>query len=219
MQILSRTTAAALVAGTLGLTAFAPVAFAQAQGQGQGQTQAQPPALRDGGSQQNQFDRRGERRQREFHRQRGNRGMGGMMGLLCSERGAERLDRLLGAVSNLAALTDAQKPAFDDLRTTTLAAQTRFADACIAARDAMRADGRPDPVKSLQTRLAIDKARVDAMTEVLPKFEAFYNALTDEQKTALQPSRNGRGFQSRPDGDRRQPGRQPSQMNGESPKG
>lgn len=213
MQILSRTTAAALVAGTLGLAAFAPAAFAQGQGQ------TQPPAAREDGSQQNQFDRRGERRQREFYRQRGNRGMSAMMGLVCSERGAERLDRLLGAVSDRAALTDAQKPAFDDLRTTTLAAQTRFADACLAARDAMRADARPDPVKSLQTRLAIDKARVDAMTEVLPKFEAFYNALTDEQKTALQPARRDRGFNFRPDGDPRQPGRQPSRMNGESPQG
>jgi hypothetical protein len=213
MKILAKTAAAALVAGSLGLTAFGSAAFAQAQ------TQAQPPAVRDGAPQQNDVNRPGERRQRGFHRERGRQGvMGrGVMGLVCSERGAERLDHMLGALSSRAALTDAQKPAFDELRTSALAAQTEFADACMAARDAIRADGKPDPVKGMQTRLAIDSARVEAMTQVLPKFEAFYNALTDEQKTALEPARRDRGFNFRPDRDRRHPG--PQQMSDESPKG
>jgi hypothetical protein len=217
MKILSKAAAAALVAGTLGLAAFTPAAFAQTQAQ----PQPQPPAAAsDGTGQQNDTARPGERRQRgfSFHRQQGYRGaMGrGVMGLVCSQRGAERLDRMFGALSNRARLTDAQRPAFDELRSTALAAQTEFADACLEARDAIRAGGsRPDPVKGLQTRLAIDSARVEAMNQVLPKFEAFYNALTDEQKSALQPRRQ-RGFDFHRD--RRNPGRM-HPMNNENAEG
>jgi Spy/CpxP family protein refolding chaperone len=112
-----------------------------------------------------------------------------MLNLVCSPRGAERLEHVFVAVSHRAAITDAQKPAFDALKTAALSAQTDYADTCKASFDAIRADGKPDPIKALQARLAVDSARVEALTAILPKIEDFYKTLTPEQKTALQPSR------------------------------
>jgi len=185
MRTFSKTAAAAIVLGTMGLSAIAPVAYAQDQ------TQTQAPVAKPApGDKAMQPRRDGNPR---LHASRDQR-RGGMMGpgilnLVCSPRGAERLEHVFVAVSHRAAITDAQKPAFDALKTAALTAQTEYADTCKASFDAIRADGKPDPIKALQARLAVDSARVEALTAMLPKIEDFYKTLTPEQKAALQPSR------------------------------
>jgi hypothetical protein len=63
--------------------------------------------------------------------------------------------------------------------------------------------GRPDRgdlIQNLETRLALDEARVEALKTVLPDLKAFYESLTPEQQQAFGPF-DGLGFG-------RMPGRQ-----------
>lgn len=53
---------------------------------------------------------------------------------------------------------------------------------------------RPNMLEMMQARLKLEEARVAALGEVLPKFEALYNALSDEQKASLEPMRGQRGM-------------------------
>jgi hypothetical protein len=67
------------------------------------------------------------------------------------------------------------------------------------------ADAKPDLLTRLKTGLAVEQARLEAVTAILPDFEAFYASLTDAQKADLMPRRmlrhDDRGGQQRPDRD------------------
>lgn len=75
-------------------------------------------------------------------------------------------------------------------------------DAMAAAPDASpdaapapgAAPARPNMLEMMQARLKLEEARVAALGEVLPKFEALYNALSDEQKASLEPMHGKRGM-------------------------
>jgi hypothetical protein len=119
------------------------------------------------------------------------RGQAGPMGLLrlaCSDRGADRLEIALVRLSHRLNLTSGQQPLFDAFRTRALTTETSFADTCKASRPD-RSAGRPDPLARLKSSLALDAARLAALNDVLPDFEAFYNSLSDQQKQALLPHR------------------------------
>jgi hypothetical protein len=120
------------------------------------------------------------------------RGAGGILGLVCSERGAEALEIAFVRMDHRLELTDTQQPLFDTLKSKALTTQTSFADDCAAARPERTADERPDLLEGFKARLKIEEARVAALTAVLPDFEAFYASLTDQQKADLMP-RMGRG--------------------------
>lgn len=141
-------------------------------------------------------------------------GMGGILGLVCSDRGAEALEVAFVRLSHRIELTDAQQPLFDALKTKALTTQTSFADDCQAAMSDRTADAKPDLLEGLKARLAVEEAKLTAMNVLLPDFEAFYTSLTDEQKASLFPMRGdgpgdrqgdrfGRGDQD----DRNGPGR------------
>ena len=173
---------AALVVTTIGLMAL-PVAA---------QDQAMPVA------------KRGDH---EVHRMF--RGMGpgrgaGILGLVCSDRGAEALEIAFVRWSHRLDLTAEQQELFDALKTKALTTQTSFADECQAARPDRTADPAQDLIESLKARLAIEEARLTAMNDILPDFEAFYTSLTDEQKADLMPRMGHRGAGP---GDRDAPGR------------
>jgi len=53
---------------------------------------------------------------------------------------------------------------------------------------------RPNMLEMMQARFKLEEARVVALGDILPKFEALYNALSDEQKAALEPMRGKRGM-------------------------
>jgi hypothetical protein len=201
MKSLTSTAIVALTAGLIGLGAAVPAATAQ-----QAPMQSQPGMMQPGQPGM-QMPRQG--RSFHFRQNRPNRmgdqamrGRGGaLFDLVCSPRGAEALDVALVRLSYRVQLTPQQQPLYDDLRTTALTAQTQFADACAAARPQASADAtaaRRDPVTALKARVDLEKAHTAALEAVLPKFEAFWNSLTDAQKADLQPRRGNGRFQRGP---------------------
>ena len=115
---------------------------------------------------------------------------GSILGLVCSDRGAEALEIAFVRWSHALDLTAEQQPLFDALKTKALTTQTSFADDCQAAMPDRTADAKPDLLEGLKARLAIEEAKLTAMNEILPDFEKFYGSLTDAQKADLMP----RGF-------------------------
>lgn len=197
MTFLTKTALAALMTGAIALTAVPGGAIAQDR---PGAPQAQMQ-----GQQQFRGDHHGK-----FHGQKGPQGKfggdmrhqggprgGGLIDLVCSERGAEQLEVAFVRLAHRLDLTAEQTPLFDDLKSTALAAQTEFADQCAAVRPdkdkAAAAAERPDMVTRLKTRLDLDKARIAAMETVLPKLEALFASLSDAQKQSLAPRQHRQG--------------------------
>lgn len=146
-----------------------------------------------------QIAQRGDREMhRTISRDGGPRRGAGILGLVCSDRGAEALEIAFVRLSHRLELTSEQEALFDAFKTTALTTQTSFADECQAAMPDRTADAKPDLLDGIKARLAIEEAKLTAMNEILPDFEAFYSSLTDEQKASLQPAggpgdRMGRG--------------------------
>jgi hypothetical protein len=136
-----------------------------------------------------------------------NRGDGGLFALVCSERGGDRLEHMLLNVEQQTEPTAEQQPLYDALKDAALKAQTDFMAACSTARPEQGDVAARDLADRLKVRLDIEKAHVEAMTAVLPAFEAFYDSLSDEQKLQLEPRRHGaeRRMLDEPGGDHRQP--------------
>jgi hypothetical protein len=128
----------------------------------------------------------------------------GIIGLVCSERGAEALEIAFVSLSHRLELTAEQQPLFDTLKANALTTQTSFADECQAAMPQQAAGTAPDMIEGIKARLAVEEARLEAINGILPDLEAFYGSLTDEQKAALAPrgqrfgggDRMDRGYQS-----------------------
>ena len=165
-------TIAALVAASLAAGTAAP-ALAQDQG----------PRAR----MQMQFDGPAGERGPGQHRRDGMGG--GLFALVCSDRGADRLEHMLLSIAQRTDPTADQQPLYDAFKAAATAAQADFAAVCEANKPADGAAPTADLADRLGTRLKIDEARVAAMSDVLPAFEAFYDSLTDDQKAALQPQR------------------------------
>lgn len=173
--------AIAIVVASLSLAAVAPV---QAAGPDRGD--------------------RGERREFQAHRQgddqfgprRGGMRMGGRGGLLaltCGPHGAERIEHALVALKYRTNPTGDQIALFDAFKAAALGAQRHFAATCdatlpdrpVANADAATTTARPNMLEAMQMRLTLEEARVAALGDVLPSFEAYFNSLTAEQKATL----------------------------------
>jgi hypothetical protein len=198
MNTLPKTALVALVAGTIGLTAAVPAAFAQDASPAPSQPMVRHHQFDGGKNHPGWGHRPGMNRPGLRHhmagRGMGPMGMGGMGGLVniaCSPRGAEALEIAFVRLSYRVDLTDAQQPLFDDLKTAALDAQKDFADTCTAARPQKGA--MPDPLAAYKARIAVESAHVDALNTVMPKFEAFIGSLDDAQKAKLVPQRPMRG--------------------------
>lgn len=122
------------------------------------------------------------------------RGMGpaGLLMLACSDKGAEALETGLVRMAHRLDLTTDQQQLFDTFRTRALTTETSFADTCKASRPDKTADAKPDALARLKAGIAVDQARLTAMTDVLPDFEALFNSLSDQQKADLLP-KHGKG--------------------------
>ncbi|HZY49223.1 MAG TPA: Spy/CpxP family protein refolding chaperone [Devosia sp.] len=120
-----------------------------------------------------------------------NRGMapGGLLMLACSDKGAEALEIGLVRMSYRLDLSADQQKLFDALRTKALTTQTSFADTCKASRPVAASGTRPDALARMKAGIAIEQARLAALDQVLPDFEAFFNSLSDQQKANLLPHR------------------------------
>jgi hypothetical protein len=200
MKSLTSAAIVALTAAVIGAGGLATSAYAQQGPQGgPNQQQLQGP----GGPGGNQF-RPFNRGQMQDDRG-GPRRMGGLLDLVCSERGAERLEVAFVRLSHRIEITAEQQPLFDALKADALTAQTQFSDTCASVRPQVAEGQQPaavNPVDRMQDRIAIEKAHTAALEAVLPSFEAFFNSLTDEQKAQLQPQRgpggDGKGKGPRP---------------------
>jgi hypothetical protein len=163
-------TLAALVVATLA-SAAVPALAADRPGRDQnpahGDFRAHGP--RHGGSMQARDLRGGQR--------------GSLLAFACSERGGDRLEHMLLTVAQRTDPTAEQQPLYDAFKSSALEAQAGFAAACETARSAAPADLSD----RLAARLELDQARVAAMTDVLPAFDAFYDSLTDAQKQTFEP--------------------------------
>lgn len=165
---------AAVVVAVIGLATLAPAAIAQDQ-------DARAAEMAGPGFRFHHLEHDGSR---PAGMQRG--GPGGMFGLVCSERGAERIEHMFVSISYRLELTAEQTPLFDALKDEALAAQAGFADACATLLpEAGQTAGTPNLIERLRTRIEIDEARTAALSGLLPSIEAFYNSLTDEQQVKL----------------------------------
>ena len=217
MKTLTSTAIVAIVAGTVGFAALIPVAFAQ-----QGPNPGGQPGQQFGQHDQmnpGQFGQFGNQRIERMRNARGPEGRGTLLSLVCADEAAERTEIGFVRLAYRLELTPEQQTLFDDLKTATLTAQTKFADACAKPAEPNSAEAPPavpNPVERLTAQIGNDSLRLELMQGLLPKLEAFYGSLTDEQKAALQPQRgaenNGNGFRGRRHGN--MPGMQmPGQPN------
>ena len=103
------------------------------------------------------------------------------------------LDKMFDRTDKRLDLSTDQQKLFDAFKTKALTAETTFADACQAARPDRSAIQKPDLLTRMKSGLAVDQARLTAMNDVLPEFEALYNSLSDQQKAHLLPRHGGMG--------------------------
>jgi hypothetical protein len=141
----------------------------------------------------------------EHHGRRGHGGEGmafGPMGGFCRGDGAEMADHLLVHIDHKVKPTDAQKAAYEDLKTATRAAAEKMKAGCpqVASADAPKDRPMPaqSPIEQLDRAQARLEASLDAIKTVRPAAEKFYASLSDEQKAALQEHR-GHGWRHRGD--------------------
>ena len=186
MKSFTTTAIAALVAGTMGALVLAPAAFADdtpaAPAPQKGMHMQHPGMQRPGqpGGMQGMWMHRGEMG-----------GPGNLLELACSERGGEALEIALVHVKYSVSPTAEQTPLFDTLHDAAIADQKTFADACKTANGDSATLAGKTIIDRLQAHFDIEKAKLTAMTDLLPKFKAFYDSLTDAQKAKLEPPHGG----------------------------
>ncbi len=133
---------------------------------------------------QNQRDRQNQHDRQDWREQRPDRGrIGALLRLNCRPNSAERLEIALVRASYRLELTEAQQPLFEELRSAALAAQASFTDVCEAAQP--QHDAAPSLLERLQSRIAIDSARIEAWNAMLPALTALYDSLDETQKGML----------------------------------
>lgn len=181
MKTISSKAIVALMAATLGLSAIAPVVAQE--------TAPAPAAQGEPAPKTNPGFRPGQHGPRH----------GGGGDFLNFDRGAEALEVALVRLSHRLDLTDAQKTLLETLKTDALAAAETLEATADTLRPEPAVEGQP-PVElsfadRLETRIALDTARLDALKSVQPALTAFFDSLTDEQKADLTPERGERpGF-------------------------
>lgn len=194
----------AIVAATIGLAALTPSAFAAGPDRGGNDGRRDVQQHRQGG------DRMGADR-------------GGFIGLTCGPKAAERIEHAMVSLSYRVNPTGEQVQLLDALKTAALDAQKDFSatcDATLPVKPVASADGaapaaadapKPNMLEMMEARLKLEEARVAALGDVLPSFEAFFNSLSDEQKATLElrghdRGDRGPGHDGQRDGGRRGPG-------------
>lgn len=177
MKTMSTRTMLAVAAATLGLSAIAP-AMAQPAPPAPGIEAPQP----DGGA------------VRPGHG--GLQRPGGFGGVFDLERGAEAIEIAVVRLNHRLDLSAEQQTLLDTLKTDALAAAEGFANATETLRPTSASDdeapARSDFAEALDTRIALDTARLDALKAIQPAATAFFDSLTDDQKAQMTPQSGDR---------------------------
>lgn len=176
------TTIAALLVATIATGAVVPAIAQNTASNDRPQAQQQ----RGGDGEGFRMRRNGQHDRMQMRRG----GAGQILALVCSEKGADRLEHMLLNIEQRTDPTADQQALFDTFEASAIQAQTDFAAACATARPDPEQAEATDLVDRIGARLEIQQAHLDAMSAVLPDFEAFYDSLSDEQKQAMQPRRN-----------------------------
>lgn len=129
-------------------------------------------------------------REQRVERSEARRGGFPLLNLVCAPNGAEQLEVALVRVSYQLELTEEQATLFEDFRTSALTAQSDLSQTC-GGETAPAEDA--DLIDRLDFRTTVLAAQLEALETVTPAFEAFYGALTDEQKALLEPGARGHG--------------------------
>ncbi len=187
MKTISSTAIAALMTATLGLSAVAPAmaqSAAAAPTAEASQSQTTAPHAGDRAFRPGQNDPRHN----------------GNADLLNFERGGEAIEVALVRLAHRLDLTDAQKSLLETLKADALAAADSLKTTTDTLRPAAPTESEtttaPNLADRLETRIAIDTARLDALKSVQPALTAFFDSLTDEQKADLMPQRGPNGDQA-----------------------
>ncbi|MGJ8529005.1 Spy/CpxP family protein refolding chaperone [Maritalea sp.] len=162
MKKISALALAATLVGTMSISALAPAAYAQ-------------DSTKTGPSAEQKQERKGKGQFRPV------RGGHAFLGSICSTDGAENVEKKLEIMAIRIDLTDAQRPAFDDLKTAALTAQTNFGESC-APLKAEKPEGAAEKMKH---RTAMMELQLESMNIVMPAFESFYESLSDDQKAQM----------------------------------
>lgn len=113
----------------------------------------------------------------------GARGGFSALGMMCAPNSADRFDTILDRVADRVELTGEQTDSFAAFRAAASAALTSVSQVC--------AENKPDGTGDLMDRLAgaqaLMEARLDALEQVMPSLETFYDSLSDEQKAQIRP--------------------------------
>lgn len=182
MKTISTKAIIAMMTATLGLTAIAP-AMAQTATPAP-QAEASRP---DGQPGPNGFRPGPDRPQRG----------GGFGDFFNLERGAEAIEIAVVRLTHRLDLSAEQKTLLDTLKADALTAADTFASATKGLRPTAPAEGqevkRPDFTAALDTKIALDSARLAALQAIQPAATAFFDSLSDEQKAQLTPQQGERG--------------------------
>jgi len=95
----------------------------------------------------------------------------------CGEHTAGFLTHLDGVLPDLMDLSPSQRKSWDDLLASAETARAKVKDACTATAD--RHATAPERLARMETVMT---ARLDGLREVRPKFDAFYNGLSERQR-------------------------------------
>ena len=122
----------------------------------------------------------------------------GPMGGLCRGDSAEMADHILVHIDHKVKPTDAQKAAFEDLKTATRAAAEKMKAGCPQVADEATKTPKSalSPIERLNRAQARLEASLEAIKTVRPAAEKFYASLSDEQKSTLLEHR-GHGWRDR----------------------
>lgn len=119
-------------------------------------------------------------------------GIGSPLRRLCRGDAGEMADHMLVRIEHKLKPTDAQKPAFEDLKTAMRSAAEKIEASCPPKPDQSKgAEGekRLTPVERLAQTQAGLEASLEAVKTVRPAAEKFYASLSDEQKVKFNPPR------------------------------
>lgn len=122
------------------------------------------------------------------------KGHGGMMGAVCRGDASAMADHMLVDLEYKVKPTDAQKPAFEELKAAARTAAAKAKAGCPPAPVAS-ADGTKPPRKTPTERLALMEAglaaQLDAIRTVRPAADKFYATLSDDQKKQMTGGERG----------------------------
>lgn len=119
-------------------------------------------------------------------------GIGSPLRRLCRGDAGEMADHVLVRIEHKVKPTDAQKPAFEDLKTAMRSAAEKIEASCPPKTDQSKAaegEKRLTPVERLAQTQAGLEASLEAVKTVRPAAEKFYASLSDEQKVKFNPPR------------------------------